>query len=361
MDFKRTFKSFGESLFPTRLRKGLIENSIKAGFDSPPYFILGILFLLGLVSVIFVDLWFVYNVDLTTVFGFYDVTSMVVLQPLSIFVVTISYLALYFFIVVSGILLFFDYQAFQRTRRMEALLPDFLKSLSENLKGGTTLEQALWNSIKPEFGDLAKEMQLVVKRISIGEDTASALMTFANKYDSAEIKRTFSIIAESLESGAKITPIVDMITSELVDTFQLKKDIAATNLSYVIFIVIIVVFVAPFLFALSTQFLVILQSFISKISQANLSSLSVAGGSGITQMLKGITEVDEPTMTPEEFINLAYAVLSITSIFSAFIISQIKDGNLKSGIKYIPAFLAASLTLFTILVKVLSSFFSALI
>ncbi len=359
--FDTFLRILGESLFPARLKKGLAENSLKAGLDRPPYFLFGVLFLIGIVSVVFVDLWFIYNVDLTVLFGINDKTSLAVLQPFFVFVVTFSYLALYFFVVLSAILLYFDYAAFQRTRNMEALLPEFLKSLSENLKGGATLEQALWNSIKPEFGDLSKEMQLVVKRISVGQDTASALLSFANKYDSAEIKRTFSIIAESLESGSKLTPIIDMISRELVDTFQLKKDIATTNLSYVIFIVIIVVFVAPFLFALSTQFLVILQSFISKVSQADLSSVSTSEGFGITQIFKGITEVSEPTMTPEQFTRLAYVVLSMVSLFSSFIISQIKDGNLKSGIKYVPAFLTASLLLFTILVQALSSFFSALL
>lgn len=360
MGFDALFRIIGESLFPSRLKKGLAENSLKAGLDRPPYLLFGILFLAGFISVIFVDLWFVSNVDLSSVLGLSYKASLL-LQPFSIFVITLSYLAVYFFIVLSAIMLYFDYSAFQRTRRMEALLPDFLKSLSENLKGGTTLEQALWNSIKPEFGDLAKEMQLVVKRISLGEDTSSALMSFANKYDSAEIKRTFSIIAESLESGSNLTPIIDMIAEELVDTFQLKKDIATTNLSYVIFIVVIVVFVAPFLFALSTQFLIILQSFLQKMSSANLSSLNSMGSSGIFQIFKGLTEAKEPTMTPEQFVNLSYAVLSLVSLFSSFIISQIKDGNLKSGIKYVPAFLASSLILFTILVKVLSKFFSALI
>ena len=38
----------------------------------------------------------------------------------------------------------------------------------------------------------------------------------------------------------------------------------------------------------------------------------------------------------------------ITSFFSAIMISTIKKGNAKSGIKYIPIFIAVSLTLYFI-------------
>ena len=354
------FKWIGETLFPERLRKSLKENSIKAGLDEPPYVLLGILFILGIISVVFVDLWFVYKVNIAVFLGIADSSLIATLEPVFIFILTLVYLSLYFFIVLSGVLLYLDYRAFRRVRHMEEVLPDFLKSVSENLKGGTRFEEALWNSIKPEFGDLAKEMQLVVKRITMGESTSEALLSFANKYDSPEIKRTFSIISESLESGAKITPIVDMITEELVDTLQLKREIAATNLSYVIFIIIIVGFVSPFLFALSTQFLVILQTFIDKMQGVDISSLNMVNN-GFAKTFSRLLNAKGTVMTPQEFIRLAYAVLTVTSIFSSFIISQIKDGNFKSGLKYIPLLLTVSLLIFTILVKVLTAFFSSIL
>ena len=70
-------------------------------------------------------------------------------------------LAVYFYV---------DLKIFNRTKQVEAVLPEFLNMVSENLKGGMAFENALWSSIKPEFGVLGDEMRLTAKKVITGQD-----------------------------------------------------------------------------------------------------------------------------------------------------------------------------------------------
>lgn len=352
------FELFGKALFPEGLRKGVAENSLKAGIEKPIYKTVGIVFIFGFILMIFIDLYVYYNYDVVEILDITNVYLKIFATPIFILIISLVFLAIYFFVVLLIIEVMFDYLAFKRTKDIESKLPGFLKSISENLKGGTTFEQALLESIKPDFGELSKEMVLVAKRISIGESTERALLSFAEKFDSLEIKRTISIMSETLYSGSEIIPLLDKMSNELEETLQMKEEISATNTNYVMFIVIIVCFVAPFLFALSSQFLVILEGFIGKMSGANIQQASL---SGQLSFFSALFDVESVSIKSEDFSNLALAILSIIGLFSSLIVSTIREGNLKSGLKYIPVFIAISLILFLIINTGLTSVFGSML
>ncbi len=344
--------SFGKALIPERFRSKIKRYFEKAGLEEEPYTLFGALIILGFILLVLAII-FIYP---RLPFARPTKISSSLMLFLTIFLFSFTFLGMYFLIVFGIISFIYDYKIYMRTRTLEEILPDFLNSLSENLKGGTTFEEALFNSIKPEFGEFSKEINLVAKKIATGKDTAEALMEFAEKYDSPEIKRTFSVISEALESGGKITPIIDKIATSLNEVKALKRDIAATNMNYVMFIVLIVGFVAPFLYSLSVQFLRIIQAFTTRMSKVTATPVSEMA----TPLASAIFNVESVALTPQDFIGLSYILIGITAAFSGMIISIIRTGSIKSGLKYIPMLVILSLTVYMGLLKILSNFFSAL-
>ncbi|HDP73739.1 MAG TPA: hypothetical protein ENN46_02145 [Candidatus Woesearchaeota archaeon] len=345
----------GKTLTPERLRKGLSDYSRKAGFENPPFALFGALFIAGFVTMILAVLGLYFFLDISEAFEVSRTVFNLVITPLFFLFVSLVYLSVYFFIVISFIMVYFDFIIYKRIRSMEENLPGFLKSVSENLKGGTTFEQAFWNSIRPDYGELSKELQLVAKRIAVGENTGDALIYLGQLYDSDDLNRTFSILSESLLGGARISPIVDKISSELENTSELKKDISATNLNYVMFIVIVACFVSPFLFALSNQFLLVLEGFVSKMDSASIPQDVQQTG------LFSIGAIEAVPVEPATFTLMSYVVIFLTAVFSSMIIAIIREGNIKAGLKYMPAFIVLSGFVFTVLNLFLTGIFSTLI
>ena len=241
---------------------------------------------------------------------------------------------------------YLDLRIFNRTKKIEAVLPDFLRMVSENLKGGMPFEKALWTSIKPEFGILSHEIMLSAKKVMTGQDVDVALKSFTEKYNSPMLRRSFDLIIEGMKGGGKTVDIIDRVVDTIEETKDLKAEMSATNLSYVIFVAIIVLVVAPGLFTLSFQFLQVLQGISGKIGGA--------GGSNVLPIDFGNISVD-----PSVFKSFSINALLVISFFSAMMISIIQNGSIKAGMKYIPILMILSHIAYQGMMIIATSVFSS--
>ncbi len=229
-----------------------------------------------------------------------------------------------------------DLRIYQRNVGIEEVLPDFLQLTSANIRAGMAIDQALWQAIRPNFGVLAKEMENVAKQTMSGTSLEDALIEFASKYDSTVLKRSISLLIEGLNAGGEIGELLDRISSNIQESRTMQKEMSASVTTYTIFIGFASIVAAPFLLALSSQLLVIIQNIISSISIPNTgSSFAIS-----------FTKVG---VEPMQFRIFAMVTLSLTALISAAIVSTIKKGNVKAGLKYIPAFITATLLIFLFL------------
>jgi Flp pilus assembly protein TadB len=330
----------GQSFLFKKWRPSIRTYVMKAGFDEVPYKQFGILFFLGaFINIpIFLLLVYVKIKDMSPVaIGFYSFFFWVLLQ----LIVTFMMIGIAYF--------YYNIKIYKRTQELEDKLPDYLTLVSTNLKGGLSFEKSLWAAIKPEFGILAKEIMIVSKKVVTGNDVAEAMIEFSNKYDSPILKRSMNLLVGEIESGGKITEIIDKIIENLRKTRALKAEMAAATVSYMIFIGVIVVVIAPGLFALSSQLLKIIIGFTSTLA-------GTAPASSPLPITFG-----EVSIKPENFRIFSILALSTIAIFSSMIISIIEKGSIKGGIKYIPAFLFGSLIIYLVLLAVLDGVFSSII
>jgi Flp pilus assembly protein TadB len=230
-----------------------------------------------------------------------------------------------------------DVRIFKRRIEIEEILPDFLLLASSNIKAGMTIDRALWYSVRPNFGVLAREIEIVAKETIAGEDLKAALMKFAEKYDSKILQRSISLIIEGIESGGEIGDLLVKVATNIEDQKIMVKEMSANVTTYVIFITFSAIVAAPGLFALSGVLIDVLHSISASLEGSGMDASSRVG---ITFSGSGIELGD--------FKVFAFISLSITAMFSAMIVSMIKKGNVKEGAHNIPIFLIISLTLYMI-------------
>lgn len=266
-----------------------------------------------------------YGISWGTIFA-----SMLVLWVL-IFILLILAMFIMFYIAV-------DLRIFKRKVDIEDVLPDFLQLTASNINAGMTIDRALWFAVRPRFGVLANEIEMVAKETISGVDLKTALDKFASRYDSTILKRSIAMINEGVEAGGEIGELLNRIASNIQEQKAMLKEMSANVTTYVIFITFATVAAAPFLFALSGVLIEVVKSLASSLGTT--SSAASSAGIALTFSGTGVTQSD--------FRIFAIVSLVITSLFSAMMISTIKKGNIKSGVKYIPIFIGVSLVLYFI-------------
>lgn len=334
------FTTFGKAFVPKKLRPHLHFFFEKTGEETVPYHAFGVLFWISVVIT--------YALYMTQIFPILGEKEAAVFFITTIIVWTAIMLGILFII---GMIWYFylNLKIYDRTKEMELKLPDYLTLVSTSLKGGYSFEKALWGAIKPEFGILATEIGLVSKKVMTGNDVGDALSEFSLKYDSPILRRSINLIIGELESGGKIADVIDRVIRNLKKTKSLKEEMAASTLTYMIFISALVMFVMPVLFALSFILFNVISSFLGNIA-SSMSNTPVT-----------LISLTKPSVDPSDYKIFMVLAISIISIASGGIISVIEKGNLRGGIKFIPMYWATSLTIYFASMMVLSSIFGSMI
>jgi len=339
-----SLEEFGKAFVPERVRPRLRAYLLKAGIGEVNYKLFGTLFIASLVISAVPYIMYAYpylagkaKASLLSTLLYLGLGTFVFLTA-SILAVSVIFMA--------GVYFFLDLRIYQRTKDIETILPEFLQFVASNLKGGMSFDRALWNSIKPRFGVLAVEVEIAAKKVMTGGDVEDALQEFTLKYDSPMLRRSFDLIIEGMKGGGQMAFLIDKVVETITETQTLKKEMAASVTSYIIFISFIVVLVAPGLFALSLQLLDIVGKFGSQ--------LAASGGaaSGVIPIKFSAGGINK-----DDFKTFSMIALGIIAFFSSMIMSIIKRGDVKGGIKTIPVLVVMSLLNYQVATMVLGKVF----
>ncbi|MBN2458594.1 type II secretion system F family protein [Candidatus Woesearchaeota archaeon] len=340
---------FGRAFVPKSVRPNLRRYLLKAGINTEPYSFFGLMFYAGLFISIMIHIMFIYPYMVSYKGTMPDIQYLFFTGISTFFIVALMMLLLNGLIIVF-IYLALDIKIFNRTRKMEEILPDFFEVVSANLKGGLAFERALWMAIKPKFGILSNEIAMAAKKVMTGHDVDEALREFAGKYDSPMLRRSMDLIISELREGGKISDIIGNIVYDLKKTKELKAEMSASVLAYILFISIIVIIISPILFSLSLNLLEVIQHIMGLLS----------GSAGAQNSPMGFA-FSSIALDPNHFVYFSHVALGVIAIFASMIVSIIEKGSIKGGIKYIPIYLAASQAFYFISVKVMGVIFGNLI
>jgi Flp pilus assembly protein TadB len=329
------FASIGDAFTPKFIRPHLKEYLSKAGLHGEPYFQIGV------VSVIS----FLISALLYTLFITPRLTGLDILRTILFSFVSFTLIAfIIIFIIVTFIYFYIDLLIYARVREIEEILPDYLQLVSTNVKSGLSFEYALWYAIKPKFGVLATEMHFVLKKVMTGYELTDALVEFSKKYNSPTLQRTMHLLIGELDSGGKISHILDSVVTNLKNNQKMKAEMAASAITYIIFIGSIVIVISPVLFALSYNLLGFIDTFVTKIA---------ASGGGASSTFK----IAPGAISLPEFRIFSAVAIGFISVLSSMIVAIIERGDVRAGLKYIPIFLLGSAVCYFLATIVLDALF----
>lgn len=328
---------FGKAFVPKGIRPNLRKYLLKAGIDNEPYSFFGIMFYLCFgISLLLYLVYILPNLQEVPAY----MAGMIAF--LAIALITFALIG---FVIIS-IYFFIDLKIYHRTRELERVLPHFFEVLSSNLKGGLPFDKAMWMSIKPQFGILASEIGIAAKKVMTGHDIEDALMEFSDKYDSPMLKRSMDLMISELREGGSVAKVIDKIVENFEKSREIKEELSASVLGYVIFISIVVMVIAPALFALSKGLFEIIKSVV------NVLAASMGGTDSPIGM--NITEIN---LSSEIFNTFSHVSLGIIALFASMIVSIIEKGSIKGGLKYIPMYIITSQILYLIIASVVQAVF----
>ena len=328
-------ENFGKSILPQKVRINIRNYLRRIGSSQVPYSLYSLVFFLSIIL---------------TVIAYFFLVFPAIKTSNPVFLVFMSFLALTFVELILITVVFFsfwtyyEFLIFKRTRMIENVLPDFLEDVSVNLRAGMSFDKSLWNSIRPEFGVLEKEIETVAKKVMAGQDTEQALKDFADKYDSTLLHESMDMIIIGLKSGGNIADIIDKIVKDLKDAYFLNQELIASVTSYVIFIAVVAVVISPVLFALSFNMMQIIQSLGEKLN------------SGVST---GVVSINfgENKVKSEDFVLFSKLAVLIISGISSIIIADLREGSIKAGLKYVFLFLPISYIIYVVMLKAITALF----
>lgn len=305
------------NFYPKRIKKSIINLLIYSGIKIEHNKFLGFILVLNLL--------------LSILFGFYLGAFFNINFWLVFFVV--------FFIINIAEIMLLRVNADKKGKFIESVLPDALELMASNLRAGLTVDRALLLSIRPEFGPLKDEINLVGKKITAGMEITRALKEMSERVKSKKLERAMLLITSGLRSGGELASLLEQTAEDLLNQNLVDKKIRASVGMYVMFIFIAICVGAPVLFGLSSYLIEILTTTLKSV---DIPDISTMGNVGLPFAVPKVS-------IPIEFL-LVYIVgfLVVTSFFGSLVIGLISKGNEKEGFKYIVPVLIVSITLFFI-------------
>ncbi len=221
----------------------------------------------------------------------------------------------------------FSILAERRKRAIERVLPDALLLMSANIESGLTVEKAFLLSARDEFGPLADDIQRTAMKMFGGIPVEDALEELAEETNSGLFAETLKLLIDGINAGGEASALLESSAEDIRNSLHLREEIEANVKMYSIFILFASVLGAPLLFAISTY----LAETTSDLWGENAGNLEDIPESGMMTM-------SAPDINVEFFRVFAVASILISNVFASLILSEIKNGSVKYGLKYVPVF-----------------------
>lgn len=226
----------------------------------------------------------------------------------------------------------------RRKQEMERMLPDAFLLISTNLKSGASINQAFLASAREEFGPLEEELRRTAIEISGGKPVEEALDNLRHRVNSGLFKDTLKILSNAIEAGGNTAELLESSADDIRSSLELREEIKSSVRMYVIFILLASVFGAPALFGITT--------YMADTTTQMWEETDIQDGGGFASGGETGLQFQQPDINTSFLIQFSIAALTISNFFASLIISQISNGNLREGAKYIPFTVSISVGLF---------------
>ncbi len=228
--------------------------------------------------------------------------NLLVFSSLSLTIVSI-------FIIPLGPFLY-EYEKYRRNKEVEERFPDFLRDVSQNIRTGMTVPQAIIATKENHYGALTPYVRRMVIQIDWGVSLDRILIDFARK-TTKSMRRIVSSIIDTHRGGGDIAGIFESVGKSTVEINRINQERSSIIYNqmltgYVIFFVFI-------------GTIIMLQVYL--IPSFQTFSAPEAGLSGFSE-LSGF------------YSNVFRILIIIQGFFSGLVIGKLSEGSIISGLKH---------------------------
>ncbi len=140
------------------------------------------------------------------------------------------------------------YSRYERMKEVEESFPDFIRDITEGLRGGMTLPLAIKYASNNNYGALNPHIKTLVAQITWGITFDTALHHFVKEIDNPTITRAISTVIEAHRSGGNIAEALDAVGKSTVELEKLRREresrISSQMMTgYIIFFIFIVIMI----------------------------------------------------------------------------------------------------------------------
>ena len=209
----------------------------------------------------------------------------------------------------------------KRAEELERVLPDALRQMAGTLRAGVSVDAALEDIAKSNYGELSKEFERAVAEIKRGRTLESALLAMARRSHSPLYWRAFNLIVEGIERGASLANVLDAVANDIKEVHAIQRERKSMTTQQVMFLYAVALFACPFIVGL------------------------VIGVGGIK--LGGPVGASGGGLPPEMgFIGMAYT--AIQAFICGLAVGTIRYGKMSKGIGHSIIFMIAAMVVFNL-------------
>ncbi len=228
-------------------------------------------------------------------------------------------------------------------KQIERYWPEALKLIADTMKAGSSFDYALREVCVADFGPLSFEINEVIRRIEMGDTTVKALGFLSYRVESKVVRRTVTLIQESLRTGAPLADVLEEIANDTKYIYRIKKERQTKTMLQTIFIVAAGSVVAPFIFGLTRVITEFLTNVATDTGIASASALVVA-------------------MQTQATIFLLLDIYIILEVLAASaMISMMREGKLSPMYVFFPVMITIAYTVYLIAQVVLRGMLAGMI
>src|SRR3989338_1747970 len=258
----------------------------------------------------------------------------------------------------------FKFFRLKKIRAYEKDFPNFLRDISESLRAGLSLIQAIQATGKSDYGSLTNEIKKMNNQLSWNVPLDKVLKNFgARTADSKIITRSLMIIDQANKSGGNIEDTMDSLAShiESLKETQQEKSVLLNQqvlMMYAIFFIFLGITIALIKFLiplLQTQ----AQTGGFGVQGFNPNPCSLCGnnpdlacmGCNTFSTISQAFELGDPREASSYYKSLFLAMILIQGFFSGLIAGQIGSDSIAVGIKHSLIMLLSGFIIFILLIK----------
>ncbi len=211
-----------------------------------------------------------------------------------------------------------------RIQKIEEQLPNALKHLSVVLRAGGTVESAVEEVAKSDYGPLSEDLAKALVQLRRGRTFEDVLAAAAAESGSTLFKRCAIIINDAKRSGAGLAEVMNAIADDARDVNRVRRERVTRTIMHVIFVYAATLLLSPFIFG----FTLTVVSFI---------------GAGITCAVPGSSALDL------SFLNtILLLFLTVEAIIAMLAVGVIQEGKMLRYLVRTPVMVLTALFVYEI-------------